>query len=507
MPNEQTVAEQDEGLVMGAALAPDEAASAIGDHGGALRAAGVYAAGSALQKAIGFLLLPLYTRALSPAEYGALSVVLAASAVAAIVFSLGLDFAIFRTYFALATEPARQRQMVHSVWRFLLVVPLIAALVLGVVTWPLIGNSGRVTGLDILLALVAVALSVAGSSLPLSLLRAQQRLRAFMVLTGVAAFSTAMLTALFVVALDAGIRGWIVATLLANCVILIAAFAVVPWQRSATYDGPLVSHCVRFSLPLVPHFVSHWALQLADRAVLAGLVSSASLGVYALGAQLALPVLIAVQSLNYGLMPTYAEAGTQDGHAESLAETVVLQVALVCLLCAGGALLAPPLVSVMAPASYGYASSLVGWIVLGYGFLGLYYIPMNGVTLGAGHSRLVWVATATSAALNVLLLFVLVPSGGVRAAAIASAGGYLVLLVLIFAYSKRPGNPVRYQWRRIGRIIGIAAGVYAAATLTAPATGPSGFLVRCAWLLVIPLALAATGDLHPAVLRRTPKRP
>ena len=39
---------------------------------------------------------------------------------------------------------------------------------------------------------------------------------------------------------------------------------------------------------------------------------------------------------------------------------------------------------------------IIAWIVLGYGFLGLYYIPMNGTSLGARRTRFVAVATLSS---------------------------------------------------------------------------------------------------------------
>ena len=83
---------------------------------------------------------------------------------------------------------------------------------------------------------------------------------------------------------------------------------------------------------------------------------------------------------------------------------------------------------------------------MGYGFLGLYSIPMNGATLMAGRGRFAWVATVGSAGLNIALLFVFVPNYGIKAAAIASAVGYLVLLVTISIYAHARPNPIRYRW-------------------------------------------------------------
>src|SRR4051794_13467825 len=85
-----------------------------GGFGHSLRSAMVYSAALAVQRAIGFVLLPLYTRALAPAEYGALGVLLSIATLAVFVFSVGLDTAIFRNYFRLAADPDRQQRYVDS---------------------------------------------------------------------------------------------------------------------------------------------------------------------------------------------------------------------------------------------------------------------------------------------------------------------------------------------------------------------------------------------------------
>jgi O-antigen/teichoic acid export membrane protein len=464
-----------------------------------LRSAAVYALSSALPRGIGFVLLPLYTRSLNPAQYGTISLLLSAGAGVGILFTLGLDIAIFRTYFELASDPKRQIRFVDSIWRFLVVFPVGAALVLGGVLWPILGNGGRFSGLDVLLALVATSLSVGATTLPLAVLRAEQRLRHYIAITGVTTLATAGFTVLFVVVLDAGVTGWLVATLVANTATLIAAGVLMPWKRSVEFDGRLVRRSVLLGLPLVPHFLSHWALQLADRSVLAGLVSPESLGVYSLAANFGLPVMLLVQSLNQGFMPTYARTGTSGEGQDHLSRVVVLQAALVTTICTAAALIAPPVIGFVAPPTYSGAGPLVAWIVLGYGFLGLYYIPMNGVSLGAGRTKLVWVATALSAVTNIALLVALVPGGGLRAAAIASAVGYAVLLVTIFIYSNVPGNPVRYRWRTLLTIFVGAACFFVLVRLTTPERGAEALLLRLSWLAA---AAVAVTFLRRAIIRR-----
>lgn len=466
-----------------------------------LRSAVAYAVGAALPRAVGFLLLPLYTRAIDPSQYGTLSLLVAIAAAVGILLTCGLDVAIFRSFFQLEHDSERQRDFVGSTWRFLVAFPFAAALLIGSAWWMLIGRSGRVNGFDLLLALVAASLSVASTVLPLAILRVQRRLRDYLVVSLVTTASNATLTLLFVVVLHDGVRGWLAATVLANATGLAAAAIIVPWHRGITYRGDLVRGAILFGLPFVPHFLSHWALQVADRVVLAGLVSAGALGIYSFGANLGLPVLILVESLNQGFMPMYARAGARPGDPGELSRAVVLQAQVVAVITTAGALLAPPLVSIIAPSSYAQAGSLVAWIVLGYGFLGLYYIPMNSTALTVGRSKFVAVATAAGAAANVGLLFLVVPTYGIRSAAMASAAGYAVLLVAIFAYSNRKGNPVEYRWGALIRTFALAAIAYAAARVTTGNIGSEALILRTFWLGALCLAMFLTNMALRAPMR------
>ena len=445
--------------------------TAGGQVGRPLRSAVVFGVGTALQRGIAFLLLPLYTRALTPAEYGTLSVLLAVTSAASILFGFGLDMGLFRSFFAHASEPERQRAFLGSVWRLLIAAPIVAAVAIAAIAAPFVGSIPRVTAPELLLALLAGAFYVGASAVPLVVLRVAQRLRDFMILSVVDAVATPTLTVILVVWLRDGIAGWLIAAAASNLILLIAALGVVPWDRRARFDRTLVGGALRFGATLVPHAFALWALLLIDRGVLAGLVSAHQLGIYSLAANVGIPVAIAIQSLNQAMMPAYAAAGVDPGQRDHLADLVVTQITGVLAICLAGALLGGPLLLAMAAPAYARAAPLVAWIVLGYGFLGLYFVPINGITLGAGRSGFVWVVSALGAAANVALLLVFVPDGGIMAAAIASAAAYLVLLVCIAVYARRPANPVRYRFSTLLGLAGAAAAVYVAASLTTPSSG------------------------------------
>src|SRR5438445_12161392 len=83
-----------------------------------LRSSAVYAVANFGIKALSFLLLPLYTRFLAPADYGVISLAETLAALIGIVGGLGLSSALGRLYFQYLDRPAELRAYLSSVLRF-----------------------------------------------------------------------------------------------------------------------------------------------------------------------------------------------------------------------------------------------------------------------------------------------------------------------------------------------------------------------------------------------------
>ncbi len=68
----------------------------------------VYGSADVAIQAVNFLLLPIYTRVLSPAEYGALALLLVLEAFLKPVYRLGLGTSFVRFYYDYTDERSRQ---------------------------------------------------------------------------------------------------------------------------------------------------------------------------------------------------------------------------------------------------------------------------------------------------------------------------------------------------------------------------------------------------------------
>ena len=85
------------------------------------RSLSIYGLGDAAAAAVNLLLLPIYTRYLTPQDYGIVTMLLTIEAVAKVVFRWGVDTAFMRLYYDCRDEAARQRPA-STIFFFLLAV-------------------------------------------------------------------------------------------------------------------------------------------------------------------------------------------------------------------------------------------------------------------------------------------------------------------------------------------------------------------------------------------------
>jgi O-antigen/teichoic acid export membrane protein len=452
----------------------------------AARGSSTYAAAAFLQRGIGFLMLPIYTRALTPAEYGQLAVVLTVATAAGTLLSFGLETAIFRTWFQMAGNPRDRERFVNTVGLFLLVVPGVITLVLIVTLGPTIGAAFSVPAGTLAIGLAAIVVGTVATTLPMALVRAQERLRAYLLLTAIFVVSDTALMVWLVVLVPGGIYGWLIATLASYAVLLVAGLLVLGHRWTGSFEWRHLRFALAFGLPLLPHAISHWALSLSDRAVLGAFVSPNEVGVYNLAYQLALPISILTVALHQGVMPLYAHASAEASVRRELSLVVTNQIFVTVYLGLGAALLGPPFVLIVMPAAYAQAADALPWIGWGLTAFGLYLIPMDAITVMAGRTRWVWIATVVAAAANISLNLLLVPRYGMLAAAWDTAIAYLVLLVAIYGYMLRvTESRVSYEWTRILLGTGTIVASLALGIIVTPGGSPeAAFAIRSLILVV-----------------------
>jgi O-antigen/teichoic acid export membrane protein len=471
--------------------------------GSALRklvgASAVYGLGSVLVRGLAFLLLPLYTRYLSPAEYGIVALTVTCTVVLGLLYPLGLRGAVSRTYYEGGTAEER-KDRVGTLW---------IAMILSAATMALLlDRAGPSLGAALLpevpfhpylrLAVWTAFLGVLGLT-PLVLLQAQERPLAFVLLTVWTALVTTVATVWLVVK-GGGAAGYLQGSLVGAGLAAIPYLALTMRQIRPVFRIRVLLPALAFGHPLVPHALAGWVLEMSDRAILTRLIPLHDVGVYSLGYQLGAAMGLVTTAFNAAWVPFLFGTLKDEGEAAhpKLARLVTYYAVALCFVGLGWALLVEYAMALLAGPAFRDAYRITPWVVGGYVFGGLYLIPTN-LLFWRRQTRVIPLITLAAGAANVGLNFWLVPRYGAIAAAWSTLAAYALLLILTWKCAERL-HPFPYEYRRLGLMAGLALALFLTGQLLpfpSPALEVAG---RVLLWLAFPVGLLALGMLDRAEL-------
>lgn len=464
-----------------------------GDGRQLLRSSLLYLVPSLVARGVSFLLAPLYTRAMTPADFGVIGICNAILAAVSVILGFAIHGAVPRMWVECDGE-AQRRRFVGTLLGFLLVVPTVLTVVLdgmGSMGW-FDGGFATVQFRPQLRLVLWTALLSTFPNVPTAIYMAREKpgkVAVFNVVLTTASIASALL---FVAVLRQGALGVLRAQLFAAAVTAALSVGVL-WRMSPpTLDRARLVQALAFSLPLVPHLLANWALAISDRLVLERLVPKDDLGRYSLAymfCTLASVIGAAVSSAFGPITNRRLKAAPDDPSVPRLGTYAVVAIIGSSLAIA---LFAPELIVVVAPMSYRAAATLVPLLVLGAVFQGLYVVFSTGTWYSMKTAR-VPLVTAIGAAVNLGLNIVLVPRLGVLAAALNTAIAYATLAGL-HAWLAHRLQPIAWEWRRISLAFAVGVGCFFAGSILPQL--PLGWVIcaKVALLVVgFPLALVALG--------------
>lgn len=463
-----------------------------------LRTGAAYQAAEVFAKAIAVFTLPLYTRHVSTAGYGTYNSLLTAVILFSIVLRLGVGEAFVRFYFTDDDQQRRARiaRTATATVAWTTTVAALAALVFaGPLSRVLLGYEDATLMDCAILGLWAFT----NLEMAYAQLRVDERTRAYMFASGANVGMTVLFTIALVVLAQQGARGLLLGNFGASALVVLGLWWFLRARFSLRVRGGDLRAMLHFGLPTVPADASVYALQVADRFYLLRGVGAGAAGEYAIAVQLATVVFVFVRGFQYAWPPlAYSiDSDAQAARLYSLVSTYFVLATGVVVVAV--ALLGRWLVRLLAAPEYFGAYRALPWLALGWTLYGLYQV-MIVITGRARATQRNLPAAAAGLAVNVGLLFALVPAAGLNlglaGAGVALCGAYATMVALMHLLTRRV-FAVRFEWARLGRLAAIFALVAVSGELLLPASGAVGLLARIAWLALVPALLLATRFFGP----------
>lgn len=413
---------------------------------------GIYSIGNILLKAVTILLLPLYTRILTPSDYGILAVTSVISFILGVIISLSLHGFVSPLYFS-GKNPKERMEGIGTLFvANILIGGAITSIIdqIGGFLFPLIVRD--VPFYPYIRIAIWTTYFTLWQLIPLNLLQTQERSILYITLTIFGSLLQIGLIICFTVYLNQGVTGVLIGQMIAALVMIIPYTGIALRNMILSLKIDVLRQALVFSLPLIPHSLAGWILEFSDRMILQWYVPLDQLGLFSLAYSYASLHSLFSYAINMAWVPYLFRTDASEGEKAALRlgqmGTYFALVLCFIALCLNYA--TKPLIILLTTSSYYGAIDIAPWIIFGLLLSGLYYFPVGFLFLRR-KTKIVPQVTAIPAFINVILNLWLIPAYGVIAAAWTTCLSYGVMLILVWLSSLRV-YPVAYEYKRLAII-------------------------------------------------------
>ena len=387
-----------------------------------LKHSSVYAVGQILSRFASVLLLPLYTRFLSPADYGCVAILDLTAGILAILIGSGMASAVMRSHFDAQDDDARSKVWWTGLsWVGLSATALVVPLIVGrhAIAELTLGSEISNGAMFYLLAAGTLWMNTVSELLE-TWLRVKKRSGTFVVLSMSRLLLNIGLNVWFLVGLDLGVGGLLTGNVIAatvNTALLLMLFSRS--QSKFAFDSAVLRTLLCFGSPLIIQAFLSLMMHEADRYLLRAYASLDQVGIYSLAYKVG-------QAVNTLCMIPFGaiwgvvlyEIAQQPESKNTYAQVFKYYVYGLLIVMLAAALFAFPVLPFLTPGDFSQAVDLIPVIVLAFVFFAMHSQFSVPVLLARKTAALIPASFAGVIANGVFYLLLISPLRGVDGVAV-----------------------------------------------------------------------------------------
>lgn len=398
-----------------------------------------YSIGEILPRALSFILLPIYTTYLTPADYGIISYSHTVIMFLYVLGAFALNTYVLRYYFIHEDEEDRKNLLGTVQLTILFLNTIITSLAFALMPNIISKYQIQVPWNPYFRLAFIINFLECLSIIPLVIYRVRQEALKFVALGLIRTFLTVGLTLYFLVVEKRGVLGTFLAQL----------YILIPF--SMIYLGILKKYCrwtinlnylkegFRFSAPLIPGSICYILLSMSDRIILERYVSISDLGIYNVASQIALVLNIVIQSGYKSIEPELFRRFGKEGFFDFIRIVQSIFFSTIYISALLLTLYSQEVLFLMTSESFHHAYVLIPALIVGVIMTGQNVI-YGGILQGEKRTKLQGTATVIGAIVSISVNLLLVPLFGMYAAVTASALSFIVMNAILFYAMTFPGK-------------------------------------------------------------------
>jgi len=396
----------------------------------------IYSLGNLSTKLIGFILLPLYTKHITVAEYGVLGILEITIMILTHILILGQPQAYIRFH---NSEEYNKKSTLFTLFIFLFSISLLVN-VIGQHCSSILSSYFSKPGefeIYFKLCFYIIPLQVI-NNLFLSALRAREKSIVFAIGNIIRLGIVLGFNIYFVAFAQLGIKGVLYSYLIGDSLLLLFLLPFIISEMIPKFETKILKAALHFGIPLIFTSLAGMLLNMGDRYILKLLVNYHEVGLYNLGYKVAGVLnMLFIQSFSLSLLPMVYKMYGKPGDKRYYSKMLTYFLFVLFWAGLGLTLFGKELITLLAlNPDYWSAYQVVPYIILGYIFSGGNYVVSLGLYLKM-KTNYVAFNTIGAAILNIVLNFILIPQFKMIGAAIATIISFMTLYFITYFVADR----------------------------------------------------------------------
>ncbi|MFX0210416.1 MAG: lipopolysaccharide biosynthesis protein [Candidatus Hodarchaeota archaeon] len=408
----------------------------------------VYGFGNLFTNLLGVILLPIYTRYLTPADYGIFSLLIITGTIVGIITQLGLGSALFREVIYQGSD----ERIVQSTAFYFLIGESILFFSIVIIFSPhlsrLIFKSLNYAYLLRLIFLTGILNSL--NIVIMAKFRIHGRSLLYSSLALARLVIGATITIYFIVVLKRGVEGLVTAGLILAAIFGFIYFLFLLKDFRLTFSMKVLRRLLNFGIPLVPFGLARIIMGTADRYFLQHLSTTTNVGLYSVAYRVGLAINLIVGAVQLAWPAQMYKIAKQPRAEQQLSKILTYYLFALSFIGLGFSVLAYEILVIMTTPQFYSAYTVVPLIVISYIMYGVMYMT-NSALETQNKTRYMFPTIIVAACINLLLNYFLIPHFGIMGAGLAAVAAYTVLAMIQLAVNLHFWY-IPYEYKRIVKI-------------------------------------------------------
>jgi len=402
------------------------------------RNAAIYSFFSLLQRGLGFFLLPVYTTVLATEQLGIISTATAVISFLVLFFGLSFRGSVAFYYYEYKDKNLPYLKKIYgtSVVFILLFSTVGILLLLATEQWALSVLFENIAFTPyVLLSLISIFLQ------PIyffyqSVLRAKQQAKRASILDFVYFSVMIGLTLILILGFNFEAEGALLANAVASFLVFFISLVGLRKEITLCFVSPILKKVLKYSLPLLPHNISGWAMNMVDRIMLNAINSLSVVALFDVGSQIGKVVNMISLGVNSAYAPWFFDQVKNNTNSKKHIVTVTQKiVVLYAVIAVCVSWLAPELLKIISKPAYHQSWTVTPLIATAFVINGFYFTFSSVFFLEK--TKYLPFLTISGAIVNIVLNYFLIHEYGFLGAAIASLLTKIFFTGLTYYFSQR----------------------------------------------------------------------